>query len=100
MELTGSQKRHLRSLGHKLAVAATLGKAGISEGVTAKLKDLLAREELIKVRLPAGEPKDREELGEQLARAAGAGVAGAVGRMVLLYKPSDTLDPEKRIKLP
>jgi RNA-binding protein len=99
MELTGSQMRHLRALGHRLPVAATLGKAGLSEGVAAKLKDLLGRQELIKVRLPAGDPKVRREMGEDLARAVGAEVAGAVGRTVLLYKPNEALAPEKRVKL-
>ena len=97
MELTGPQKRHLRSLGHRLPVAMTVGKAGLSEGLAAALKELFNRHELLKVRLPAVPPEERESLDEELARSAGAVVAGAVGRTVLLYKPNETLPPQDRI---
>jgi RNA-binding protein len=100
MELSGSQKRHLRSLGNRMPVVMSLGKAGLTEGVAGALKDLFARQELLKVRLPAGAPPDREALAGKLALAAGAVVAGSVGRTVLLYKPNETLPPEKRIDLP
>ena len=98
MELTGSQKRHLRSLGHRLDVTMTVGKAGLSTGVAAALKEFFTRHELLKVRLPAGTPEERQSLAGELAKATSAAIAGAVGRTVLLYKPNETLPDEKRIR--
>jgi RNA-binding protein len=86
MALTGTEKRRLRSLGHALPVALTVGKGGASEGVAAQLRELFTRDELLKVRLPAGPPDERAALAAELASAAGAAVAGSVGRTVLLYK--------------
>jgi len=99
MELTGSQKRRLRSQGHRLGVAMSLGKGGLSVGVVAALKELLTRNELLKVRLPALPPRERESLARELAGAVGAVVAGAVGRTVLLYKFNETLPQGERIVL-
>ena len=99
MALTGFQKRHLRSLGHRLDVAMTVGKGGLSEGVAGRLRDLFTRAELLKVRLPALPPQDRQALAGELADAAGASLAGSVGRTVLLYRPNETLPPEKRIAM-
>jgi RNA-binding protein len=99
MELTGNQKRRLRSLGHRLPAAMTVGKGGLSEGVAARLRDLFSRAELLKVRLPAGPPTERQALAEELARAADAAVAGSVGRIVLLYKSNETLPREDRIAM-
>jgi RNA-binding protein len=99
MELTGPQKRRLRSLGHRLDVALTVGKGGLSEGVVARLRELFTRVELLKVRLPAGPPSEREALAGELSSAVGAALAGSVGRTLLLYKPSETLPPGERIAL-
>ena len=99
MELTGPQKRRLRSLGHRLDVALTVGKGGLSEGVAERLRELFTRAELLKVRLPAGPPAQRQALAEELARAAGAALAGSVGRTVLLYRPNESLPPESRIPM-
>jgi RNA-binding protein len=100
MALTGSQKRRLRSIGHKLDVAVTVGKGGLSDGLAAALKDLFTRAELLKVRLPTVGPQGREDLAAALAQKVGAAVAGVVGRTALLYKPNVKLPPEERIALP
>ena len=80
MELAGSQKRHLRSLGHRLDVAISLGKGGLSRGVAAALKELFTRHELLKVRLPALPPEERESLARELAGAVGATPEREMGR--------------------
>jgi RNA-binding protein len=77
----------------------TVGKGGLSEGVAGRLRELFTRAELLKVRLPAGSPADREALIGELAKAGGAAVAGSVGRTALLYKPNETLPPEERVTL-
>jgi RNA-binding protein YhbY len=70
-------------------VLLTVGKAGLTEAVSVATAELLARQELVKVRLPAGAPAERKVLAEELARAAGALCVGTLGRTALLYRPED-----------
>ena len=97
MELTGKQKRHLRSRGQELPATLTVGKAGATEAVVAQLRHLLEKRELVKVRLPAMPPEGRQALAEQLARAAGAACAGTLGRTALLHRPNPDLPPGKHV---
>ena len=99
-ELTGKQKRHLRGIGQGLDALASVGKAGVSEAFVAAVSELLGRQELVKVRLPAGPGKWRNALADQIAEAADAACAGVVGRTALLYRPNETLQPKDRIHLP
>ena len=99
-ELTGKQKRHLRGIGQGLDVLASVGKAGVSEAFVAAVRELLGRQELVKVRLPAGPGKWRNALAGQIAESADAACAGVVGRTALLYRPNETLQPKDRIHLP
>ena len=79
---------------------ASVGKAGVSEAFVAAVRELLDRQELIKVRIPAGPGKWRDALAGQIAESAGAVCAGVVGRTALLYRPNETLEPKDRIHLP
>ena len=97
---TGKQARHLRGLGQKLQPAVALGKAGLTDGVVAATSDALGRDELVKVRLPAGPAASRQATAEQLAAAAGAACLGVVGRTALLYRAEPTLPPDRRVHLP
>jgi RNA-binding protein len=99
-ELTGKQKHHLRGIGQGLELRASVGKAGLSEAFVEAVRELLGRQELVKVRLPAGPGKWRDALAGQIARSAGAVCAGVVGRTALLYRPNESLDPKDRIHLP
>ena len=67
MELTGKQKRHLRGIGQRLEVRASVGKGGLSEGFYESLRGLLARHELVKIRLPAGPGKWRNAVAAEIA---------------------------------
>lgn len=97
-ELTGQQKRFLRGLGQKLSPAAVVGKAGLSPEMTGNVARLLARHELIKVRLPEG--SQRKEVAAQLAVAVKAMCLCVVGRTTVLYRPNKKLDADKRVRLP
>ncbi len=100
IELTGKQVRTLRSLGQTLKVLSVIGKAGLTEGITSGINHLLDAHELVKIRVPAGSKAQRQEAGEQVATACGAGFVGLVGRTVLLYRPCESLPNEKRITFP
>ena len=98
-ELTGKQKRQLRAMGQRLKPLVEVGRAGQSDELLANLADRLARHELVKVRLPALPPKERQELAGDLARRTGSRLVGTLGRTALLFRPSRDLPDDKRIKL-
>lgn len=98
LELTGKQKRHLKRLGQELTPAAAVGHGGVTDEVLCHLRGLLERQELIKVKLPAGD--DRKTAAGDVAAAVGAALVGVVGRTALLYRPGQRLEEERRIHLP
>jgi RNA-binding protein len=89
----------LRSAGRRLRAEAAVGKVGAAPNVIGHVCALLARRELVKVRL-GQRGTDRRAAAEALARAAGAEIVDLVGRMAVLYKPNHALPPEQRIALP
>lgn len=95
-ELTGRQKRHLRSLGHHLSECVTVGSGGITEGVVRELAGALDVHELVKVRLGPGCTLERKEAACALGAAADAAVAQVLGKTVLLYRPG----PKSAVSLP
>ena len=97
--LTGKQKRHLRSLGQSRKVDVIVGKAGLCQAVVAQVRSRLERDELVKVRLPAGPADPRKQTAEELAQACNADNVGMVGRTLLLYRPNADIEPDKRIEL-
>jgi RNA-binding protein len=97
MELGGKERRHLRALAHHLTPVVVIGKEGVSESVRAAVDRALADHELIKIRVLEACPDDRKEVARAVAEATGAGVAGVIGRVVILYRPHPE---EPRITLP
>lgn len=91
MELTGKQKRQLRSLGSTLDPVVQIGKAGVIESVVESADGALRTRELIKVRVLQNSPEEPASAIEALATATGAELVQVIGRNGLLYKQN----PEK-----
>jgi RNA-binding protein len=95
--MTGKERRHLRALAHRLSPVVIVGQRGLTAAVVRQIDTALLDHELIKVRLGAEAPIDREEAGSAIVSATGAESAGAIGRVLILYRPH----PERpRIVLP
>ena len=92
IELTGKQKRYLRSLAQQAKPLASVGKAGLSEDLVRNVSRLLEQHELVKIRVPAGSGADRAFFCESLAQATQSACIGVVGRVVLLYRPNPQLE--------
>jgi RNA-binding protein len=98
LELTGSDRRHLRSLGHALDPVVQIGAAGVTPGVIAALDRALSDHELVKVRI-AHERDERRAIADELAKETRSAVVGLIGHVALLYRPAR--EPERRhIALP
>ena len=86
MSLSGKAARHLRALGHDLSPTVSIGKEGITDGVVAAAEAALLTHELVKVRVQAEAPVDRNEAASELASKTSSSLAQVLGRTFLLYK--------------
>jgi len=71
----------------------SLGKAGLSDALVARLDVLLGQHELVKLRF--GDRKDeKRELAARLAERTGSELVRLIGNVAVFYRPAS--DPEKR----
>ncbi len=96
MELTGKQRRHLRSLANRVKATVHVGKEGVSEAILAVLAAEFTHRELVKISVNQNAAESAREMGQSLAEAANAHWVQTIGRTVVLYQPLD----EPEIKLP
>lgn len=86
LELTGKQRRTLRSLGHHLEPVVHLGMAGVSPEVVQQVEVQLLAHELIKLKVGEGCPDAPGEVGNQLGETTGSLLVQVKGNTVLLYR--------------
>lgn len=95
--LSPAQKKYLRGLAQRMKPAVLLGKAGLTETAVQEIDTALARDELVKVRLPKTGEKDA--LCAKIAEETSSACAGGVGGTASFYRPAK--DPAARaIRLP
>jgi RNA-binding protein len=87
-ELTGKERRFLRSLGHDLDPVVQLGKLGLTDGVVAATSVALDTHELIKLKLGTECPVPVEEVADALAPQVRAELVQVLGRTILLFRPN------------
>ena len=92
IELTGKQRRYLRSLSNRLKATVHVGKEGITDGLLASLEDEFAHRELVKLHVNPNCDYSARELGHMLPQEAGAAWVQTIGHSVVLYRPFE--EPE------
>lgn len=100
MNLSESNKKYLRGLGHELKPLIMVGDAGLSESVLAEFESTLDHHELIKVRVRVGDRNARDEIIEELCSKSAAALIQRIGNIALLYRPNLKKKPDKRLRLP
>ena len=97
MNLSESQKKFLRGLGHQLKPVVTVGDAGLSNTVMQEFDSTISHHELIKVRVRADSRQSRDALIDDLCRTGAGDLIQRIGNVALIYHSN----PDKpRIKLP
>jgi len=86
MALTANQRQFLKGLAHPLSPVVRVGKGRITPAVIEETRRSLEAHELIKVRIESDEGTARRALAAELAREAGAEVAGTIGKLAILYR--------------
>ena len=74
-----------------------VGKAGLTPALIEETRRSLLAHELIKVHIEADDSGERKEIAEELARATDADLAGAIGKLAILYRAREE---KPKIKLP
>jgi len=92
-QLSGAERRKLRRLAHPLRPVVQLGGAGLTGPLVDAIDRALDAHELIKLKI-VRERDVRRALADEAAERTGSVVAGMVGQVAILYRPSS--DPERR----
>jgi RNA-binding protein len=87
VELTGKQRRYLRSIGQRLKPVVMIGRAGLSGSVMKEIEHALKDHELIKVRLGRECDIERKEAAKRISEQSHSALAQVVGSTMLLYRP-------------
>lgn len=93
MNLSQKQRQYLRKTAHDLKPVVQIGKNGVSEQTITSVDQVLATQELIKVKFNDFQD-EKQELSEELAGRTGAALVAVIGNTAILYRESP--DPERR----
>jgi len=97
MDLTESQKKFLRGLGHQLKPVVLIGDAGLTDAVLNEFVSTIDHHELIKVRIRVGDRDARDAIIEELCRKGAAELVTRIGNVALVYRRNHD---KPRIPLP
>lgn len=97
MELSGKDRRYLRSLGNALKPVVWVGREGLTPGILRSIDEAHSGGELIKIKILEPGATDRKAFAAELANATPSAVVGMVGGTILLYRRNEE---EPRIALP
>ena len=97
--LTGKQRAELRRMSNGLDTIFQIGKNGITEESLKQISAALEARELIKLRVLEMAPYNAREASDAVCEALGAEGIACVGYRFVIYRRSETLSEDKRIKL-
>ena len=96
MQLSESQKRHLRALGHHLKPVVWVGQHGLKDSVLAEIEQALDAHELIKVKI-AADRDSRKAIGSAICSGTHAQLIHTIGQMMVLFRRNEK---QPKIALP
>lgn len=86
--LTSKQRAYLRGLANEVPTIMQIGKGGISDNLIKTVSDALEARELIKLSVLENCSESPKDVLFTLCEALGAEGVAAVGRKIVLYRPS------------
>ncbi|MFC3530855.1 ribosome assembly RNA-binding protein YhbY [Vogesella facilis] len=89
IELTTVQRQYLKGLAHSLNPVVMIGNNGLTESVIREIAINLDAHELIKVRVQGDDRAARVAIYEQVCDELGAGQVQHIGKLLVLFRPSD-----------
>ncbi len=86
MNLTNSQKRYLRGLGHAVKPLIQVGKNGVTDALIKELGLVLDQHELVKVKLTTDDRETRRAQMTELEEKTQATLVQSVGKVACYYR--------------
>jgi len=96
IELQPFQRQHLKGLAQPLSPVVMIGNNGLTDSVMREIAISLDAHELIKIRVLGDDREARVALYEQICDELGAAPVQHIGKLLVLWRPSD----KQRIVLP
>lgn len=94
MELTGKQKRYLRSLAVNIRPIVQIGKSGLSNEILTSIRHTADARELIKVNILQNSDETAKDVAAMIDEM-GLNVVQIIGRNVVVFKVSDRKENRK-----
>lgn len=94
MSLSIAEKKRFRRIGHELKPVILTGNLGLTDAILAETDRALEDHELIKVRINGEDREERQAAMAEIARACRAKTVQMIGKIVLLYRPSQQTNPK------
>lgn len=95
MNLTNTQKKQYRLIGHTLNPVVTVAGNGLSEAVLTEIDRALEDHELIKVRLSIVDREVRNSLIAEISKIMKCDVVQTIGKVALFYRAA--LEPNPKL---
>jgi RNA-binding protein len=86
MNLSESQKKFLRGLGHQLKPVIMVGDAGLSESLLQEFCSTIEHHELIKIRVRASDRELRDSIISDLCQKGSAELVTRIGNVALVFR--------------
>jgi len=96
MNLSNKQKQYLKGLAHPLKPVVQLGGNGLTEGVLAEIENALTHHELIKVKIPTDDRREKELIMNAIVGETNSIKVQTIGHVLVIFRPSE----EKKISIP
>lgn len=93
-DLSQSELKHLRAIGHKLNPIVTIAEKGLSEGVATELERALNDHELIKIKLAVADRDLKAALIEEVCQAHKAMPVQIIGKVALILRRAQKPNPK------
>lgn len=94
MELTGKQKRYLRSLAVNIRPIVQIGKSGLTNEILTSIRHAADARELIKVNILQNSDETAKEVAAMIDEM-GLNVVQIIGRNIVVFKVSDRKENRK-----
>ncbi|MCY4357451.1 MAG: ribosome assembly RNA-binding protein YhbY [Gammaproteobacteria bacterium] len=95
MNLSRTEKKRFRSIGHQLKPVVIIAQNGLTENVVREIDRALNDHELIKVKVQVADRTDKQELISQLCQRLSAQDVQSIGHKLLLYRAA--LEPNTKL---